>query len=59
MKKVYRLKRSWCFVLGIITCIALALVVRLAVETIKEDVKICDQQKGYACSIWEIKDIRK
>lgn len=53
-KKVLKLRREWCFILGIITTIILSFTIKAMYTTIEGEAKKCDEKLGRTCSLYEI-----
>ena len=57
MKKILikrtRLKRKWAYLLGVITTIIILILLQITNNFIKEQMKKCDNIKGYSCTVWE------
>lgn len=57
-KKVLKLKRSWCFVLGVLACVVITLIAKGIYTSLEEDARKCDQKLGHVCSIYELKNYK-
>lgn len=50
--KKLRLKRKWCFVLGMLTMLIIIISMFKYIEFYKDYLKKCDIDKGYTCNIF-------
>ena len=52
MKKRLRLKREWCFVLGVVATIMFTSLANTAIDFYSDYLHRCDLEKGYTCNIF-------
>lgn len=51
-RKKLRLKRKWCFVLGMVSILVLINITNKAVDFYSDYLHRCDLERGYTCNIF-------
>ena len=52
MKKRLRLKREWCFVLGVVATMMFTSIANVAIDYYSDYLQRCDAERGYTCNIF-------